>query len=65
MPFLIAFVLVIATVGIAALCYVWMQSTRASQRRVEAQNASMLEQNARIVALLEEQNDLLRKRLPI
>lgn len=54
MPYLIAFVLVAATIGIAILCYLWMQSTRASQRRVEAQNQ-------RIVELLEEQNALLRK----
>ena len=54
MPYLIALILVGATVGIAVLCYLWMQSTRASQRRVEAQNQ-------RIVELLEEQNELLRK----
>ena len=54
MPYLIAFILVAATIGIGVLCYLWMQSTRASQRRVEAQNQ-------RIVELLEEQNALLRK----
>ena len=42
-----AFVLILATVGIGALCYSWMKSTRASQRKVEAQNE-------RIIALLEE-----------
>jgi archaellum component FlaF (FlaF/FlaG flagellin family) len=54
MPYVIAAVLVIATLVIAGLCYVWMQSTRASQRRVEAQNQ-------RIVELLEEQSGLLKK----
>jgi Flp pilus assembly protein TadB len=54
MPFFIAAILVLATLAIAGLCYVWMQSTRASQRRVEAQNQ-------RIVELLEEQSGLLKK----
>jgi hypothetical protein len=54
MPFFIAALLVLATLVIAGLCYVWMQSTRASQRRVEAQNQ-------RIVELLEEQTVLLRQ----
>ena len=42
-----ALVLILATVGIGALCYSWMKSTRASQRKVEAQNE-------RIIALLEQ-----------
>jgi Flp pilus assembly protein TadB len=42
-----ALVLIIATFGIGALCYSWMKSTRASQRKVEAQNE-------RIIALLEQ-----------
>jgi hypothetical protein len=42
-----AIVLIIATFGIGALCYSWMKSTRASQRKVEAQNE-------RIIALLEQ-----------
>ena len=54
MYFAIAFILVVATIGIALLCYSWMQSTRASQRRVEAQNQ-------RVVELLEEQNALIRR----
>ncbi|MEA2236375.1 MAG: hypothetical protein QOC81_1099 [Thermoanaerobaculia bacterium] len=39
--------LVLATLVIIYLCYTWMQSTRASQRRTEAQNQ-------RVVELLEE-----------
>jgi Flp pilus assembly protein TadB len=39
--------LVLATIVIIYLCYSWMQSTRASQRRTEAQNQ-------RVVELLEE-----------
>jgi flagellar basal body-associated protein FliL len=50
----IAALLVIATVGIALLCWSWMQSTRASQRRSEAQSQ-------RVIELLEEQNALLRR----
>lgn len=42
-----ALVLIIATLGIGALCYSWMKSTRASQRKVETQNE-------RIIALLEQ-----------
>jgi hypothetical protein len=42
-----AIVLIIATFGIGALCYSWMKSTRASQRKVETQNE-------RIIALLEQ-----------
>jgi membrane protein implicated in regulation of membrane protease activity len=43
---LFASLLVVAVV-IALLCWSWMRSTRASQRRVEAQNQ-------RIIELLEE-----------
>jgi hypothetical protein len=46
--------LVLATLVIIYLCYTWMQSTRASQRRTEAQNQ-------RVVALLEEILGELRK----
>jgi Flp pilus assembly protein TadB len=42
-----ALVLILATLGIGALCYSWMKSTRASQRKVETQNE-------RIIALLEQ-----------
>jgi hypothetical protein len=45
--------LVLASLVIIWLCYVWMQSTRASQRRTEAQNQ-------RVIELLEEQNRILR-----
>jgi Flp pilus assembly protein TadB len=46
--------LVLATLIIIYLCYTWMQSTRASQRRTEAQNQ-------RVVELLEEILRELRK----
>jgi hypothetical protein len=46
--------LVLATLVIIYLCYTWMQSTRASQRRTEAQNQ-------RVIELLEEQNEILRE----
>jgi len=39
--------IVLPTVIILYLCYIWMQSTRASQRRTEAQNQ-------RVIELLEE-----------
>jgi hypothetical protein len=45
--------LVLASLIIIYLCYIWMQSTRASQRRTEAQNQ-------RVIELLEEQNKILR-----
>ena len=45
--------LVLASLVIIWLCYIWMQSTRASQRRTEAQNQ-------RVIELLEEQNKILR-----
>jgi hypothetical protein len=48
--------LVLASLVIIWLCYIWMQSTRASQRRTEAQNQKVIE-------LLEEQNRLLREQL--
>ena len=46
--------LVLATLVIIYLCYTWMKSTRASQRRTEAQNQ-------RVIELLEEQNKILRE----
>jgi hypothetical protein len=51
--FLLGPLLVLASLVIIWLCYIWMQSTRASQRRTEAQNQ-------RVIELLEEQNQLLR-----
>ena len=47
MPILFVLLLVVATIVIAALCWSWMQSTRASQRKVD-------EQNRRIIELLEQ-----------
>ena len=47
MPILFVVVLIVATIAIAALCWSWMQSTRASQRKVD-------EQNRRIIELLEQ-----------
>jgi len=44
---------VLVTVGIAVLCYSWMKSTRASQRRIDEFNVQML-------ALMQEQTALLR-----
>jgi Flp pilus assembly protein TadB len=43
----VLYILAVATLVIIYLCYTWMQSTRASQRRTEAQNQ-------RVVELLEE-----------
>ncbi len=40
-------ILVLASLVIIYLCYTWMKSTRASQRRTE-------EQNQRVIQLLEE-----------
>jgi type II secretory pathway component PulJ len=51
--FVLGPLLVLATAVIIYLCYTWMQSTRASQRRTEAQNQ-------RVIELLQEQNQLLR-----
>jgi hypothetical protein len=51
--FILGPILVLASLVIIYLCYIWMQSTRASQRRTEAQNQ-------RVIELLEEQNQLLR-----
>ncbi len=51
--FILGPLLVLASLVIIWLCYIWMQSTRASQRRTEAQNQ-------RVIELLEEQNEILR-----
>jgi cytochrome b len=50
----LAIVLVAATLLIAALCWVWMRGSRASQARFEQQQREMVE-------LLREQNELLKK----
>ncbi len=49
-------ILPLIALGIGALCWVWMRRSRASQTRVE-------EKNDRIIRLLEEQNELLRRYL--
>lgn len=47
-------ILVAATILIGWLCWVWMKGSRASQARMEAMHQ-------RTIALLEEQNALLRR----
>lgn len=37
------YLLAAASLVIIYLCYIWMQSTRASQRRTEAQNQRVIE----------------------
>jgi len=46
--------LVLATIVIIYLCYTWMQSTRASQRRTEAQNQRVIELLQEIVSELRD-----------
>ncbi len=36
-------VLIVIAAAIGVLCWLWMRSTRASQRRVEAQNQRIIE----------------------
>ena len=50
----VSLVIFVPTAVIIYLCYIWMQSTRASQRRTEAQNQKVIE-------LLEEIASALRK----
>lgn len=50
----ILIILVVATLLIGYLCWVWMKGSRASQARMEAMNQ-------KTIALLEEQNALLRQ----
>ena len=47
-------VLVAATLLIGVLCWVWMKNSRASQTRME-------QMHQKTIALLEEQNALLRR----
>lgn len=47
-------ILVVATLVIIYLCYTWMQSTRASQRRTEAQNQRVIELLGEIATELRE-----------
>jgi hypothetical protein len=51
---IVAVILILATGGIGALCWVWMTNSRASQKRMESNDA-------RLIALIEEQNALLRR----
>jgi Flp pilus assembly protein TadB len=44
--------LVLAAIVIIYLCYIWMQSTRASQRRTEAQNQKVIDLLTEIVSEL-------------
>jgi uncharacterized protein (UPF0333 family) len=39
----VSLVLIVPIAVIIYLCYTWMQSTRASQRRTEAQNQKVIE----------------------
>ena len=47
--------IVVPAAVIIYLCYVWMQSTRASQRRTEAQNQRVIELLTEIATALREQ----------
>ena len=49
-------ILIVATILIGALCWIWMQKSRASQSRME-------QMQSRLLALMEEQNQLLRRML--
>lgn len=51
---IVAVILILATGGIGALCWIWMTNSRASQKRMESNDQ-------KIIALLEEQNTLLRR----
>ena len=51
---IVVFALFLPVLGIAALCWVWMKRSRASQQRFETQND-------RIIQLLERQNELLER----
>jgi hypothetical protein len=50
----ILLILVVATLLIGFLCWIWMRNSRASQTRMEAMHQ-------KTVILLEEQNALLRR----
>jgi hypothetical protein len=47
-------ILVVATLVIIYLCYTWMQSTRVSQRRTEAQNQRVIDLLSEIASALRE-----------
>lgn len=48
----VSLIVVVPTAVIIYLCYIWMQSTRASQRRTEAQNQKVIELLGEIVSEL-------------
>jgi Flp pilus assembly protein TadB len=48
----VLYLLAVTTLVIIYLCYIWMQSTRASQRRTEAQNQKVIELLSEIVTEL-------------
>jgi hypothetical protein len=50
----VLYLLAAATLVIIYLCYIWMQSTRASQRRTEAQNQKVIELLGEIATQLRE-----------
>jgi uncharacterized alpha/beta hydrolase family protein len=50
----IGLVVILPTIVIIYLCYTWMQSTRASQRRTEAQNQRVIELLTEIATELRE-----------
>jgi uncharacterized protein (UPF0333 family) len=52
--FLLGPILVLAALVIIYLCYTWMRSTRASQRRTEAQNQRVIELLSEIASELRE-----------
>jgi hypothetical protein len=47
-------ILVVATLMIGWLCWIWMRGSRSSQARMEAMNQ-------KTISLLEEQNAILRR----
>ena len=51
-PIILGALLILITIGIGLLCWVWMNRSRSAQERLVAQNE-------RIISLLEEQNALL------
>jgi uncharacterized protein (UPF0333 family) len=53
----IGLVVVLPTIVIIYLCYTWMRSTRASQRRTEAQNQRVIELLTEIATELRENRD--------
>ena len=50
----VGLIIILPTAVIIYLCYIWMQSTRASQRRTEAQNQRVIELLTEIATELRE-----------